>query len=305
VIIWFIRRTVQKKPGGDVSELSEKTSHWGWPFSRLGRTSQGNNEPQRPVISYPQPITMHTMPERSVSPPSRPRRPASLSNSLMEDMLIPPTLRPATHITDSSIDNSRVAEDARRSFSPEPLRVNKNARASDPFGPDLESSNGMPWSATSSVYSTLPGGLGPSVPQPTYQPYRRPESPPSRVMDGVHLFPSGLPKRRASPRIGIHVDMDEDDPRVRRIRRLEAAEMLEGVEETTEPNTTATMSDGDEDEVKSEGSYDFAAARARKVLADKRMKEEQEKSQGKDRKDDADDAAPPIPDYNPARDNWK
>jgi hypothetical protein len=99
--------------------------------------------------------------------------------------------------------------------------------------------------------------------------------------------------------------MDEDDPRVRRIRRLEAAEMLEGVEETTEPNTTATMSDGDEDEVKSEGSYDFAAARARKVLADKRMKEEQEKSQGKDRKDDADDAAPPIPDYNPARDNWK
>jgi len=223
----------------------------------------------------------------------------------MEDMQISPTLRPATHLTDSTIDNSTVAEDARRSFSPEPLRVNKNTRASGPFGPDLESSNGMPWSATSSIYSTLPGGPGPSVPQPTYQPYRRPESPSSRLTDGVHLFPSDLAKRRASSRIGIHVDVDEDDPRVRRIRRLEAAEMLEGVEEATEPNTTATVSDGDDDEVKSEGSYDFAAARARKVLADKRMREEHEKSQGKDRKDNDDDAAPPIPDYNAARANWK
>jgi hypothetical protein len=99
--------------------------------------------------------------------------------------------------------------------------------------------------------------------------------------------------------------MQEDDLGVERISSLEAVKFLDSVKGAPEPNTTVTTSDGEEDEVESKGSYDFAAARTLKFLADKRIKEDHQKMQGKDRKDDDDDGvSPQIPEYNPARANW-
>jgi hypothetical protein len=64
-----------------------------------------------------------------------------------------------------------------------------------------------------------------------------------------------------------HYDDDESDNEIRRIKREEALKMLE--------EGAGATSEGEEDDVKSVGSYDFADARAKKVLADKRMREEQ------------------------------
>jgi hypothetical protein len=63
-----------------------------------------------------------------------------------------------------------------------------------------------------------------------------------------------------------YYDDDESDTEIRRIKREEALKMLE--------EGAGATSEGEEDDVKSVGSYDFADARAKKVLADKRVREE-------------------------------
>ena len=64
---------------------------------------------------------------------------------------------------------------------------------------------------------------------------------------------------------------EENDPETRQLQREETLRKLENGEESS---GLATTSEGEEDEVKSQGSYDFAEARARKVLEDKRMREQ-------------------------------
>ncbi len=64
---------------------------------------------------------------------------------------------------------------------------------------------------------------------------------------------------------------EENDPETRRLQREET---LRKLEDSGEPSGLATTSEGEEEEVKSQGSYDFAEARARKVLEDKRTREQ-------------------------------
>ncbi len=84
-------------------------------------------------------------------------------------------------------------------------------------------------------------------------------------------------------------DEDEDDEEIKRLRREESLRMLE---ENSAIKTMDTVDEADEDESTSQGSYDFAEARARKVLADKRMREEFARGQGQATHDPS---PPPLP----------
>jgi hypothetical protein len=250
-LIWLFRTCA--KQDQHPSQLNGNTSWWRHPFSHLAGIfpfakkepshATGNDQAiSRPMISSPIPFF-----ERSTSPPNRPRRPISLTDSLMEDMRTSPQPRANMKVAEGSGDG------AHRSFSPEPLVVVKNPQNSGPFGPDLEQNtrNLNPYSTTSwssSVYSTATAG--PSLPRPSYQPYRQPEI------------------RRQERQ---YLNEDENDPEARRLQREET---LRKLEESGESSGLATTSEGEEDEVKSQGSYDFAEARARKVLEEKRMKEQ-------------------------------
>ena len=64
---------------------------------------------------------------------------------------------------------------------------------------------------------------------------------------------------------------EENDPETCQLQREET---LRKLEDGGESSGLAATSEGEEDEVKSQGSYDFAEARARKVLEDKRMREQ-------------------------------
>jgi len=250
-LTWLFRRCA--KQDQHPSQPNGNNLWWRHPFSHLASifpfTKQepyyatGNDQAiSRPMISSPIPFS-----ERSTSPPNRPRRPISLSDSLMEDMRTSP--QPRT--------NTKIAEDsgggAHRSFSPEPLVVVKNPQTSGPFGPDLEQNtrNLNPYSTTSwssSVYSTAT--TGPSLPRPSYQPYRQPE-----IRHQERQYLNG----------------EENDPETCQLQREET---LRKLEDGGESSGLAATSEGEEDEVKSQGSYDFAEARARKVLEDKRMREQ-------------------------------
>ena len=250
-LIWLFRRCA--KQDQHPSQPHGNTSWWKHPLSHLAGISPfvkhepnhatGNDQRiSRPMISSPIPFS-----ERSKSPPNRPRRPISLSDSLMEDMRTSPQPR----------RDEKIAEDLRdgahRSFSPEPLVVVKNPQTSGPFDLDLEQNtrNLNPYSTTSwssSVYSTATAG--PSLPIPSYQPYRQPEI------------------RRQERQ---YLNEEENDPETRRLQREET---LRKLEDSGELSGLATTSEGEEDEVKSQGSYDFAEARARKVLEDKRAREQ-------------------------------
>jgi hypothetical protein len=64
---------------------------------------------------------------------------------------------------------------------------------------------------------------------------------------------------------------EENDPETCQLQREET---LRKLEDGGKSSGFAATSEGEEDEVKSQGSYDFAGARARKVLEDKRMREQ-------------------------------
>ncbi|KAE9374749.1 hypothetical protein N431DRAFT_438166 [Stipitochalara longipes BDJ] len=213
------------------------------------------------VISAP--ILLNPTPS---PPPRRPSRPSSLRSSTIEDMHITPTLTPITHIPNSIPETTETEYNRPTSFRPDPLRFYKDGTTNIPLRGDLIGSpQSEAWRPTSSVYS---GNNADHIDMNnTYIPYRGPDSSAARSPRSVNLFPSA--QGHSSPRISVHD---------------ETLRMLERGEENTVPDTAATFSDG-EDDAKSEGSYDWAAARAQKLLAEKRKKRE----------------SPPIPEKSPLR----
>lgn len=144
---------------------------------------------------------------------------------------------------------STASDNAHRSLSPEPLQAAKGSYTTDSLPAAQEynanarfdgtyDGNHRPYTATSSIYSQPNVPL--SEPNQVYQPYRPPQSP-----------------------VGRYTQMHRD----------EAARKLEGSNVEGESSMAAYTSDGDDDDVKSEGSYDFATARAHKVLEEKKALE--------------------------------
>jgi hypothetical protein len=220
--------------------------------SRKPRTQDVNLElRQRPRISAPFP-----MPERSVSPPFRPPRPVSLTDSLMEEMRITPQPPRLNYEESNSIHDE--SENTGRSMSPPPLRIFKNGQTSSPFGPDLERNARV----ASSVYST---DVERTKPRPSL--YQNPELSRWRLGEGGPYLAYSNTDDKAESRAQLQRIID-DPP----VRRLQHNETLRRLEHGVEPRGMTKTSE-DEDEVKSENSYDFAQARAKKVLADKRMRE--------------------------------
>jgi hypothetical protein len=244
--------------------------------------------PQRTRPKISNPIPMHQRPR--TPPLRRPRRPLSLTNSLMEDMRTSPQPRANSergkgvqvNDTESQILTDNVTTDKHRSLSPQPLQIVKsNIPPNNSLsGVEFEARNPVPASARSSTsnYSTALPGLAP--PKPAYLPYRQPDSPPPHRTSQHSLLRYTTGEQHRTARDDAHNrvyrpapfgDEDEDDEEVKRIRREESLRMLE---ENSTTNIIGTLDEVEEDENTSQGSFDFAEARARKALADKRMREE-------------------------------
>ncbi|PMD43621.1 hypothetical protein L207DRAFT_564266 [Hyaloscypha variabilis F] len=255
-ILWFIRRLVMKKRGG--------------PSGR-----RGDSEAPRPIISAP--IFLHqtssSLPSSHPSPPTRsppprPSRPPSLRESTIEDMQMVPMLTPVTHLPDAIPETSEVEDDRPVSFRPDPLRIYRDGTTNAPIrGDPIGSPQSEVWRPKSSMYSGSYDGHPDT--NNTYIPYRGPDSPAARPPRGSSPFPSGPSQNRSPPKTGVHNET---------LRKLEQGE------ENARPDTGAMVSDGEED-AKSEGSYDWAAARAQKLLVEKRKNRE----------------SPPIPEKSPLR----
>ena len=231
-------------------------------MKRRGLSRDSEARP-RPVISAP--IAVHHIPRSPPgspksstqrSPPPRPSRPASLRDSTIEEMQnVAPIITPVTRLPEMP----EVEDDRPASFRPDPLRFYKDGTTNVPLRGNLMGSpQSEAWRPTSSVYSGANEHFDLNNP---YIPYRAPDSPAAQSARGLN-----------SPPLGVH---DET------LRKLERGE------DDTRPNTGATVSDGEED-TKSEGSYDWATARAQRLLAEKRNRHE----------------SPPIPPKSPLRGNF-
>lgn len=238
------------------------------PINDFQMTRRGRKFPH---ISSPIPITdseSHPFPNiehhpRSASPPDRPSRPTSLSPSFMEDMRTMPQPRSMNNPLSSKEKSVAIWEVPNHvrddSPSPPPLRVYKSRPIISPFGPDLErNARASPVDYTFDDDSITE----PSITEPRRSLYSSPE------LARYRLGPNGpyLPEPLDS--VEVQNQRIMDDPPVRRVHHAEALRRLEEVQ----GSNMNTVDETEDDEVKSEGSYDFAAARAQKLLADKRKR---------------------------------
>ncbi|KAK0099753.1 hypothetical protein ONS95_013354 [Cadophora gregata] len=277
----------------------------------------------RPVISSPlNPATLAeldnmVMIPRSISPsnkpPSRPARPASLSESVQETMRVTPVSGMRKKATGSALSGGTSATlmSGARSMSPDPLNIVKKGN----LNRDRSGTNSSTAPQFGDYHTRSPSGSEPSqleqlqelehelveesrtgklTENPTYvntEPVRLENhgKPAGDSGRGSPSPPIILSERAvASPREHRFSDPDEDDEDVRAARRASAQRKLDG----TSLRSTST----------SPPMYDSIAARAEKqrLIAQKqRLIAEQQKKMGGKEKNITDFSAGAMPTYSP------
>ncbi|PVH81651.1 hypothetical protein DL98DRAFT_530991 [Cadophora sp. DSE1049] len=277
----------------------------------------------RPIISSPlNPANLAELGNMVMSPrsntpsnmpPSRPARPASLSESVQESMRMTPVARmrkPTSGSVRSGGTAATVVSGA-RSMSPDPLNIVKKGSVSrdrsDTYSSTTPQFGDYHTRSSSGVEPSQLGQLrelereleeeartGKMTESPTYvytEP-EKPEQPGNSAGNSGHGHPSSpptLPERAyAMPHEHRFSDPDEDDEDVRSARRASAQRKLDG----SSLRSTST----------SPPMYDSIAARAEKqrLIAQKqRLIAEQQKKMGGKEKNITDFSAGPMPNYSP------